>query len=90
MHSPLHILYAAIQSPLSAFRANSPTKCHGSAVGRGVIAWWVKNWMPSLFLFAIILPHILFIAGSYATDAGPVELTEYWYDGFCAFLTFSM
>lgn len=51
---------------------------------------WVERWMPSPFLFAIILTYIVFGAGLAATDSGPVELVGFWYDGFWAFLTFSM
>ncbi|WP_435346812.1 short-chain fatty acid transporter [Haloarchaeobius sp. HRN-SO-5] len=51
---------------------------------------WVERWMPSPFLFAIILTYIVFVAGLVTTDAGPGELVGYWYGGFWAFLQFSM
>ena len=46
--------------------------------------------MPSPFLFAILLSYIVFVAGMVLTASGPFELVGYWYDGFWAFLTFSM
>ncbi|WP_082224672.1 short-chain fatty acid transporter [Halolamina rubra] len=49
----------------------------------------VERWMPSPFVFAILLTYIVFAAGL-ATGSGPVDLLQYWYDGFWAFLGFSM
>ena len=51
---------------------------------------WVERWMPSPFLFAIVLTYIVFVAGLVATDSGALDLVQFWYDGFWAFLTFSM
>ena len=50
---------------------------------------FVERWMPSPFLFAILLTYIVFVAGL-ANGSGPVDLLQYWYDGFWAFLGFSM
>jgi short-chain fatty acids transporter len=50
----------------------------------------VERWMPSPFLFAILLTYVVFLAGMVTTDAGPTALVGYWYDGFWAFLGFSM
>lgn len=50
----------------------------------------VERWMPSPFLFAILLTYIVYVAGLLATDSGPVELLGFWYGGFWAFLAFSM
>jgi short-chain fatty acids transporter len=50
----------------------------------------VERWMPSPFLFAIILTYIVYVAGLLATDSGPFELVQFWYDGFWLFLTFAM
>ena len=50
----------------------------------------VERWMPSPFVFAILLTYIVYVAGLVATDSGPVELLEFWYGGFWAFLGFSM
>ena len=50
----------------------------------------VERWMPSPFVFAILLTYLVYGAGLLATDSGPVELLEFWYGGFWAFLGFSM
>ena len=50
----------------------------------------VERWMPSPFVFAILLTYLVYGAGLAATDSGPVELLEFWYGGFWAFLGFSM
>ncbi|MBP1986505.1 short-chain fatty acid transporter [Halolamina salifodinae] len=49
----------------------------------------VERWMPSPFVFAILLTYLVFVAGL-LTGSGPVDLLGYWYDGFWAFLGFSM
>ena len=54
------------------------------------MANWVERWMPSPFLFAIILTYVVYIAAVIGTDAGVFEAVEFWYDGFWAFLTFAM
>ena len=54
------------------------------------IASVVERWMPSPFLFAIILTYIVYVAGILFEGAGPFEMVEFWYDGFWAFLTFAM
>lgn len=54
------------------------------------VANFVERWMPSPFLFAIILTYIVYIVGLVATDSGPFDLVQYWYDGFWLFLTFAM
>jgi short-chain fatty acids transporter len=51
---------------------------------------WVERWMPSPFLFALVLSYVVFLAGIGLTGSGPVEMVGFWYDGFWAFLTFSM
>jgi short-chain fatty acids transporter len=50
----------------------------------------VERWMPSPFLFAIILTYVVFVAGLVLTPSGPADLLQNWYDGFWAFLTFAM
>ena len=50
---------------------------------------FVERWMPSPFVFAILLTYIVFVGGL-ATGSGPVDLLQCWYDGFWAFLGFSM
>jgi len=50
----------------------------------------VERWMPSPFLFAIILSYVVFVAGVVVEGAGPTDMVTYWYEGFWAFLTFAM
>ncbi|PSP16300.1 serine--pyruvate aminotransferase [Halobacteriales archaeon QH_10_67_13] len=59
----------------------------------------VERWMPSPFLFAILLTYGVFVAGvglgqlgmiGGADPDGPVEMVELWYGGFWDFLGFSM
>ncbi len=54
----------------------------------------VERWMPSPFIFAIILTYIVFIAGIVAdglfAGTGPVQMVQYWFDGFWILLSFTM
>ncbi len=50
----------------------------------------IERWMPSPFLFAIILSYIVFLAGIVVEGAGPVEMVFFWFDGFWLFLEFAM
>jgi short-chain fatty acids transporter len=50
----------------------------------------VERWMPSPFLFAIILTYVVFVAGLVVEGAGPFEMVEFWYGGFWLFLQFAM
>ncbi|WP_049923115.1 short-chain fatty acid transporter [Halopiger djelfimassiliensis] len=54
------------------------------------IADVVERWMPSPFLFAIILTYIVFLVGIVVEGQGPTEMVFFWYDGFWDFLTFGM
>ncbi|WP_049996469.1 short-chain fatty acid transporter [Halococcus sediminicola] len=54
------------------------------------IADVVERWMPSPFLFAIILSYIVFLGGIVIEGAGPGAMVGYWYDGFWTLLTFAM
>ena len=49
----------------------------------------VERWMPSPFLFAIILSYVVF-AGGLSLGNGPAEMVGFWYDGFWSLLTFAM
>nr|WP_312908583.1 TIGR00366 family protein [Natronosalvus caseinilyticus] len=57
--------------------------------GKG-LADVVERWMPSPFLFAILLSYLVFVAGMVFEGSGPLEMTTYWFDGFWAFLAFAM
>ncbi|QCW03759.1 short-chain fatty acid transporter [Natrinema pallidum] len=67
-----------------------------AATGNGIerlgnrIANVVERWMPSPFLFAIILSYVVFAVGILVEGQGPTEMIQHWYDGFWAFLTFAM
>lgn len=50
----------------------------------------VERYMPSPFLFAIILSYVVFIAGVSLEGANPFEMVGFWYEGFWLFLAFAM
>jgi len=54
------------------------------------LAGVVERWMPSPFLFAILLSYVVFAAGIAVEGAGPAEMVGFWFDGFWAFLSFAM
>ena len=49
----------------------------------------VERWMPSPFIFAILLSYIVFLLGL-GLGNGPVEMVQYWFDGFWILLRFTM
>ncbi|RJT04401.1 short-chain fatty acid transporter [Halococcus sp. IIIV-5B] len=68
------------------------TRERGTVVQRlgSAIADVVERWMPSPFLFAILLSYVVFVAGILVEGAGPAAMVGYWYDGFWTLLTFGM
>lgn len=50
----------------------------------------VQRYLPDAFLFAIILTFVVFIMGILITKSSPIEMVEYWGDGFWDLLAFSM
>ena len=50
----------------------------------------VENWMPSPFLFAIILTYIVYVAAIVVEGTGLGEAVGFWYGGFWNFLSFAM
>ncbi len=50
----------------------------------------VERWMPSPFIFAILLTYIVFLAGVLVEGSGPVEMVQFWFDGFWVLLSFTM
>ena len=50
----------------------------------------VERWMPSPFIFAILLTYIVFIAGVGIEGTSPVKMVQYWFDGFWILLSFTM
>ncbi|WP_135852354.1 short-chain fatty acid transporter [Halorussus salinus] len=63
----------------------------GTAIQRlgARISEHVERWMPSPFLFAIILSYVVF-GGGLSLGNGPAEMVGFWYDGFWSLLTFAM
>ena len=54
------------------------------------IADRVERWMPSPFLFAVLLTYAAGIAAFIFEGSGPVEVAQAWYGGFWSLLTFAM
>lgn len=54
------------------------------------IADRVERWMPSPFLFAIILTYVAAVAAMLSEGSSPVEVAEAWYGGFWNLLQFAM
>src|SRR5690625_4093030 len=50
----------------------------------------VGKYLPYAFLFAIILTFIVFILGIGFTNNSPVQMVQYWGDGFWDLLEFAM
>ena len=50
----------------------------------------VERWMPSPFIFAILLTYVVFAAGVLIQGSGPVQMVQYWFDGFWVLLSFTM
>jgi short-chain fatty acids transporter len=68
------------------------TQTSGTAIQRfgSRIAAVVERWMPSPFLFAIVLSYVVFVGGIVVEGASPVQMVQYWNDGFWVLLTFAM
>jgi len=54
------------------------------------IADWVERWMPSPFLFAILLTYVAAGAAFISEGSGVTEIARSWYDGFWDLLQFAM
>ena len=54
------------------------------------IADRVERWMPSPFLFAILLTYVAAIAAFFSEGSGITEIAQSWYGGFWALLQFAM
>lgn len=54
------------------------------------MADWSERWVPSPFLFAVILTLIAYVAAIVFTPDGPYQNIQNWYDGFWSLLTFAM
>ncbi|MES1923753.1 TIGR00366 family protein [Salinisphaera sp. T31B1] len=49
-----------------------------------------RQFIPTPFAFAIMLTVLVFVFGIVLAGAGPLEMVDYWYDGFWGLLKFSM
>lgn len=49
----------------------------------------VERFLPSAFIFALLLTFIVFVMGLTLTDSGFIDMTTYWYGGFWDFLAFT-
>ncbi|BBG00892.1 MULTISPECIES: short-chain fatty acid transporter [Pseudonocardia] len=50
----------------------------------------VTRLMPDAFIFAIVLSLSVYLAGVLFTSTGPIEMIDYWYEGFWSLLDFMM
>jgi short-chain fatty acids transporter len=50
----------------------------------------VERWMPSPFIFAIFLTYIVFVVGVLVEGVAPIQMVQYWFDGFWVLLSFTM
>jgi len=55
-----------------------------------VIADKVERWMPSPFVFAIVLTYVAGLAAFLLEGAGLTEIASSWYEGFWSLLQFAM
>jgi len=69
--------------------ANDPDLTPIQQFGEG-IADRVERWMPSPFLFAILLTYVAALAAFLSEGAGAVEIATSWYGGFWDLLEFGM
>ncbi|MAA76060.1 MAG: short-chain fatty acid transporter [Salinisphaeraceae bacterium] len=56
----------------------------------GRFKWAVDRFLPDAFVFTAILTLVTVLLGLTVAGQGPVQMMEYWYDGFWKFLTFTM
>lgn len=50
----------------------------------------VRRFLPDAFLFAIVLTLIVYVFGFALTDSSPLDVVQYWGDGFWDLLEFGM
>jgi len=49
-----------------------------------------EKYMPNSFVFAMLLTLIIVVISFFWTDASPIKIIQYWYDGFWSLLEFGM
>ena len=50
----------------------------------------VQRFLPDAFLFAVILTLVVFLMGILFTGSTPIQMVEYWGNGFWDLLAFAM
>lgn len=50
----------------------------------------VRRYLPDAYLFAVILTFVVFVLGIMMTGSTPIEMVEYWGNGFWDLLAFAM
>lgn len=50
----------------------------------------VQRYLPDAYIFAVILTIVVFIMGIFMTDSSPMQMVEYWGNGFWDLLAFAM
>ncbi len=75
--------------PAAEQRDEAPTLTPVQKLGEA-IADRVERWMPSPFLFAILLTYVAALAAFLSEGSGPVQIVRSWYGGFWALLQFAM
>ena len=58
-------------------------------LGRG-LSKVAARYMPDPMIFALVLSVIVAIMGLTMTDSSPMQMLQYWYNGFWSLLTFAM
>lgn len=59
------------------------------SLGRG-LSKVAARYMPDPMIFALVLSVIVAIMGLTMTDSSPMQMLQYWYNGFWSLLTFAM
>ena len=59
------------------------------SLGRG-LSKVAARYMPDPMIFALVLSVIVAIMGLMMTDSSPMQMLQYWYNGFWSLLTFAM
>ncbi|SFE82031.1 short-chain fatty acid transporter [Alteribacillus iranensis] len=55
-----------------------------------VVDRFVRRYLPDAFLFAVILTLIVYVLGIGMTDSSPMDMVQYWGNGFWDLLAFAM
>lgn len=50
----------------------------------------VQRYLPDAFLFAVLLTLVVYVLGVVMTDSSPMQMVQYWGEGFWELLAFAM